>query len=216
MPMNASRASNQKSKPATRRGRPVGDREAKRGELLAAAISVIAEDGYAGASLRRVAQRAGCTTGAVTYYFSNKEGMVTAVADNLFDVFDRLLEIDKDRIEVRDILQQWLDMTKNDKLDTWLALFQLLAHARHEPEFAAVFHRRYVGYRRALTAILAREQREGKVRNDIPADLLADNLSAIGDGWIMMFPIEPKRFKPSRVKALLDAAIKLISVPPAK
>lgn len=43
------------------RGRPVGDHEAKRAELLKAAISVIAQEGLAGASLRKVAQRAGCT-----------------------------------------------------------------------------------------------------------------------------------------------------------
>lgn len=211
--MDTSRTSNRKPKPATRRGRPVGDREAKRKELLAAAISVIAEDGYAGVSLRRVAQRAGCTTGAMTYYFANKEGMVTAIAESLFDDFDDLLKFDKEQIDIRIILKQWLDLTNSDKPDGWLALFQLLAHARHEPEFAAVFQRRYVRYRRSLTAILARGQSQGRVRDDIPADLLADHLSAIGDGWIMMFPIEPKRFKPSRVKTLLNATITLISPP---
>lgn len=55
---------NSKAGLAVRRGRPVGDREAKRAELLRAAISVIAQEGFAGASLRKVAQRAGCTTGS--------------------------------------------------------------------------------------------------------------------------------------------------------
>src|ERR1700761_2106475 len=72
--------------PARRgRGRPVGDHEAKRNEILQAAISVIARDGYAGASLRKVAQEAGCTTGAVTYYFEHKEAKARALAENLFD-----------------------------------------------------------------------------------------------------------------------------------
>lgn len=55
------------------RGRPIGDREAKREALLRAASSVIAEEGYASASLRKVAKSAGYTTGAVTYYFANKK-----------------------------------------------------------------------------------------------------------------------------------------------
>ncbi|MFZ6044071.1 hypothetical protein ACOV11_26735, partial [Vibrio natriegens] len=55
-------------KPRGRRGRPVGDRESKRAELLAAAIAVTAEAGYTGASLRKVAKRIGGTTGTVTYY----------------------------------------------------------------------------------------------------------------------------------------------------
>lgn len=209
--MSSKPASSKSPKPAARRGRPVGDREAKRKELLAAAISVIADEGYGGASLRNVAKRAGCTTGAVTYYFANKEAMVTAVADSLFDEFDNLLAFDKEQIEVGDILGQWLDLSNRKKPDGWLALFQLLAHARHEHEFASVFRRRYVRYRRTLTTILERGQRQGKVRDDIAADVLADQLSAMGDGWIMMMPIEPKRFTPSRVKVLLDASVSLLS-----
>lgn len=63
-----------------KRGRPIGDREAKSGELIEAARYVIAREGYAGASLRKVTARAGCSTGAVTYYFANKEAMVATVA----------------------------------------------------------------------------------------------------------------------------------------
>ncbi|WP_414694373.1 TetR family transcriptional regulator, partial [Phenylobacterium sp.] len=45
-------------KTQARRGRPVGDRDARRAELLAAAIAVIAQEGYAGTSLRKVAEQA--------------------------------------------------------------------------------------------------------------------------------------------------------------
>ena len=79
-----SRGKAENALPARRgRGRPVGDRDAKRKELLGAAISVIAQDGFAGASLRKVAERAGCSTGTVTYYFANKEEMMAAVISSL-------------------------------------------------------------------------------------------------------------------------------------
>ncbi len=201
---------------ARARGRPVGDREAKRAALLKAAIAVIAQEGFAGASLRRVAQRAGCTTGAVTYYFANKEEMVTAVVESLFDQFDAQLGRGQDRIDVRVGFQRWLDWTNAKDPDAWLAGFQLLAHARHEPAFAAVYQRRYARYRTALAAILARGQSRGLIRDDIPADLLADQLSAMGDGWMMMLPIEPERFQPARVKALLDATFAMIAPPVAR
>src|SRR5690606_29762340 len=70
------------AEPRRPRGRPAGDRTAKRAELLKAAASVIAQEGYTGASLRKVAQRAGCTTGAVTYYFANKRELVVALAES--------------------------------------------------------------------------------------------------------------------------------------
>src|ERR1051326_1463853 len=82
-----SRGTAENALPACRgRGRPVGDRDAKRTELLGAAISVIAQDGFAGASLRKVAERAGCSTGTVSYYFANKEEMMAAVIENQFEI----------------------------------------------------------------------------------------------------------------------------------
>lgn len=196
-----------------RRGRPTGDRAAKRAELLKAAASVIAQEGYAHTSLRKVAHRAGCTTGTVTYYFANKEELVTALAESHFDGFDAMLAVGRDQPAVRTILERWLLRTTDDP-EFWPVLSQLLVHARYEPAFAAVIEQRYARHRDALAALLATGQAQGTIRDDIPADLLADQLGAIGDGWMTMFPIEPERFTPSRVQALLDAAITLIAPPP--
>lgn len=214
-PPKTSRNRNLKAgvQPAARRGRPTGDHDAKRAALLKAAISVIAEEGYAAASLRKVAQRAEQTTGAVTYYFANREEMVTAVAQSVFDEFDSLLQNTGERVDVKALLQQWLALTEADDPDLWPALFQLLAHARHEPAFTAEVRRRYAQFRQRFTVILERGQLQGVVRKDIPADLLADQISAMSDGWLMMFPIEPKRFKPERLRALLDATVTLIGIP---
>jgi AcrR family transcriptional regulator len=194
------------------RGRPVGDRDAKRADLLAAAISVIAKEGYAGASLRKVAEQAGCTTGALTYYFSNREEIIIAVAEGLFDVWDTLLE-GQDPIDLKAMLEQWVDWTNADDPDPWLALIQLLSHARLEPALAAVFERRYGRYRHRLTALLANGQSQGLIRPDIPADLLADQINAIGDGWMTAFPIEPQRFDRSRIQALIEVTITMITRP---
>ncbi|MFI7104259.1 TetR/AcrR family transcriptional regulator [Streptomyces sp. NPDC050161] len=196
-----------------RRGRPTGDRAAKRAELLKAAASVIAQEGYANTSLRKVAHRAGCTTGAVTYYFANKEELVTALAENRFDGFDAMLTAGRGQPDVRAILERWLLRTTDDP-EFWPVMSQLLVHARYEPAFAAVIEQRYARHRDALASLLTTGQAQGTIRDDIPADLLADQLGAIGDGWMMMFPIEPERFTPTRVQALLDAAITLIAPPP--
>jgi AcrR family transcriptional regulator len=197
--------------PGERRGRPVGDRDAKRTALLDAAMAVIAEDGFATASLRKVAARADCTTGAVTYYFANKDEMLTAVAQSFFDEVDTILSTtDDDRVDVRAMLERWLDRTRSRDSRTWLVMFQLLAHARHEPALVAVVRERYARFRQTLASILEKGQRQGAIRNDISADLLADQLSAISDGWMMMLPIEPQRFSPKRVRALLDATVKIL------
>lgn len=191
-----------------RRGRPVGDREAKRKELLRAGIRVIADVGFSGASLRKVAKEAGHTTGAISYYFADKEAMVVAIIEHMFDGFDTTLELGDSLEGIRRLFKRWLELNSNS--EGWLAGFQLLARARHEPAFAAIYQDRYAKYRNRFAATLARLQGIGVVRSDIAAELLADHLGSIADGWTIMLPIEPERFAPERVDALIDSILDML------
>ncbi len=194
-----------------RRGRPVGDREARRGELLQAGIRVIAAEGFAAASLRKVAKAAGCTTGAISYYFTDKEALVRAIVDSMFDQFDKLLAAGDAATDLRTRYARWIDLSTDS--DAWLASFQLLSHARHEPGVAAIYQQRYQAYRNRLADTIRAEQAAGITRRDIPADMLADLLSSIGDGWMMMLPIEPERFAAERVNQMIDSITHLLAPP---
>jgi AcrR family transcriptional regulator len=192
-------------------GRPLGNHDEKRAELIRAAIAVTVEEGYARASMRRIAQRAGYTTGAVTYYFSNKEELGVAIAHNLFDRFEELLSASENQDNLRVLVEKWFDWAKSDKADLWLALFQLLAHAKQEPAFAEIVERRYLRFRQVLTSKLANGQSQGTVRRDIPAAELADQISAMTDGWMVFMPIDLDRFTEDGAKALKDSLIVLLS-----
>src|SRR4051794_14114192 len=74
------------------RGRPVGNRDAKIGELLQAAREVVAREGCAGASLRKVAEHAGYSTGAITYYFADRDDLLAKLVEHLFVEFDGWLQ----------------------------------------------------------------------------------------------------------------------------
>src|SRR5580692_1468139 len=56
----------------------VVDHDARRAELVDAAWRVIAAEGLEAATMRRIAQAAGCTTGRVTHYFYSKDDMLVA------------------------------------------------------------------------------------------------------------------------------------------
>ena len=200
-----------KPRERAKRGRPIGDREAKSGELIEAARYVIARQGYADASLRKVAARAGCSTGAVTYYFANKEAMVATVAEALFDEFDGWLSDQPSLFDIRAIFDCMILWTTSRKGDAWLVALQLLVRAASDPPLAAVIQKRYAQFRRKLTSLLEGGQAKGAIRGDIPADLLADQISAMGDGWAMMFPLEPGRFGRARIHALVNAAMAMLA-----
>jgi TetR/AcrR family transcriptional regulator, transcriptional repressor of aconitase len=179
--------------------------------LIEAARYVIARDGYAGASLRKVAARAGHSTGAVTYYFANKEAMVATVAEALFDEFDGWLDNQPSSIDMRSIFDHMIVWTTSGRGDAWLVALQLLVRAATDRPLAAVIQKRYARFRRKLTTLLAGAQSEGVIRSDIPADLLADQISAMADGWAMMFPVEPNRFSRGRINDLVNAAIAMLT-----
>ncbi|WP_328468430.1 TetR/AcrR family transcriptional regulator [Actinoplanes sp. NBC_00393] len=64
---------------ATRDGRPLTFTEqARRAQFVGLTIKVIAEHGYAGCSLQRIADAAGVTKAAVLYHFASKAALVRA------------------------------------------------------------------------------------------------------------------------------------------
>ncbi len=54
----------------------VVDIETKRAQFVTASLDVIASEGLTAATMRRIAAKAGVTTGAVTHYFPNREALL--------------------------------------------------------------------------------------------------------------------------------------------
>jgi hypothetical protein len=81
--------------------------------------------------------------------------------------------------------------------------------ARHEPRFAAIYQKRYARFRERLTD---HRKTAGHRRNrdDIPADLIADHLGSIADGWTVLLPIEADRFTPERLDTPTAAVVQLL------
>jgi len=205
----ASRTGLRKSRRNSRRFS--GKREQKRDELLEAAVSVTVEEGYSKASLRKVAQRARCTTGALIYYFGSKEELGLAVAHNLFDRFEELVRTSQVQVDIEALIEDWLDWAITGETEIWFAIFQLLAHARQKPEFAEIVKRRYTGLRETLITKLKKGQASDTVRSDIDAALLADQISALADGWMMRLSFDRDRFSGQLGCELKNALICLIS-----
>lgn len=58
--------------------------EARRGQLIDCTIDVLVTQGYGGATLSRVAQRAGVSKGVVLYHFTNKAELLEAVVHEVY------------------------------------------------------------------------------------------------------------------------------------
>jgi len=69
----------------------------KRDEILSAAQTLFAEYGYAGTTMRMIAQRAGVAFGLVSHYFGNKEKLFLVAGHEMIDAMLALIRRDMER-----------------------------------------------------------------------------------------------------------------------
>ena len=58
--------------------------KARRAQIVAAAVEVIAEVGYAKASLAAIAVRAGISKGVISYHFSGKDELMVTIVETIY------------------------------------------------------------------------------------------------------------------------------------
>jgi AcrR family transcriptional regulator len=66
--------------------------EVTRGKVIQAAIDCIYRDGFHAAHTNRIAEEAGVSWGVLQYHFGDKDGLLQAVIDHIFDDFAATLE----------------------------------------------------------------------------------------------------------------------------
>ena len=134
------------------------DPDQKRAELVAASWQVIATEGLRGATLRRVAAEAGCTTGALTHYFADRQALLTAALQaaqrqtglRMLEASRRELG-DRQRLEAVLLEALPLDETRLEEWRVWLAFW---GESMCDPELAAEDARRYDEWRTMLRSVV--------------------------------------------------------------
>ena len=143
-------------------------------DVTRAAVDLFATQGYANTSVQQIVEAAGVTKGAMYHYFESKD-------DLLFGIYDRLLSLQKDRLdelvarggEVDDVLRA----VCIDVIETSIAhlpegtVFFRSSHMLSAPRQREVTRRRRA-YNDEFVALIERGQREGRYRDDIPVPVL--------------------------------------------
>ena len=117
--------------------------------IMEATVWVLAEEGFRGLTLRKVAERAGKNRGLVHYYFDSKDDLLRSLLDHVFDGTKRLLGIDeaddpedKLRTALRFFAYGPGGIDEHGR-HYQMAIFQLQALAAHDPELRERFTRNY-------------------------------------------------------------------------
>jgi AcrR family transcriptional regulator len=160
--------------------------------LLAAAKRLIAERGYAGASVRDLAAASGTNLAAVSYHFGSREELLNqAVLESFLEWTDRLSRdaradpqadpLARMSSSMGALLQ---DLPENQPL--FAAFLEALLQARRSPQLHEQLAAHYAEQRRRVSELIGAEHasaaREGGERAERMVEVVASLLIAVVDG----------------------------------
>ena len=193
------------------RRRPSQDE--RRAAILAAALDVFAENGFAAARLDDVAQKAGVAKGTLYLYFPDKEALFEALLQGLVSpVLERIQALSADQTlpssaaleGILTVFQTEIIGTSRERL-----LRLIIAEGPRFPKIAEFYHREVISKgREIIRAIASRGYERGELPSDamarFPQLFFAPLLTAVV--WRSLF----SRFDPLDVNAMIECHRKLM------
>jgi AcrR family transcriptional regulator len=176
-----------------------------RSRLLQAAAAVMADKGYAGATLDEIASRAGLTKGAIYWSYASKTELFLDLVDHranadwsrVMGFVDASLKEDRPAAALRRLLVLVLQRSHADR--DWPRLYlEFLAQAR-EPAVLARLQRYQRQGLASIAAIVARLQQAGAIRADRDPARMARLVAALFDGIVVGHLLEGDTVSPDAV-----------------
>lgn len=166
--------------------------EARRLEIIDAALTVIAARGYDGATTSAICREAGIGSGTFFHYFPTKVDVLLAIlalgTTEVADLGAELAGIEDPLAAIGRIVDQAID----DAADPRIGGFVLaVAAVMHQPQVAAALQADEDAQRGLLLDCLSRAQEAGQVRTDLPAERLASWARLLMDGFLERIATEP-------------------------
>jgi AcrR family transcriptional regulator len=171
---------------------------AKREEILAVALDVIARHGYRGASVREIADAVGLSQAGLLHYFDSKDELFTAVL------------VKRDEVDNAGSTGDFLDdlvriVAHNADVPGLVRLFAQLSLEAADPAHPAhdFFRERYAFLRETLAARIRAGQADGSLRSTLDAERTASIIIAATDGLQAQFLLDPTVDMAAELAALL-------------
>ncbi|MEE2032929.1 TetR/AcrR family transcriptional regulator [Rhodococcus chondri] len=151
---------------------------ARRSQILDGARRCFAEYGYDGATVRRLEEITGLSRGAIFHHFKDKDGLFLALAqaDN-----KRMADV----AATQGLVQVMRDMLASPERFDWLGTrLEITRRLRTDPEFAKAWTQHSAELTEATVGRLERQREAGRLRDDLPTEVVLKYLDLVLDGLI--------------------------------
>ena len=189
----------------------VVDHEERRAELAGAVWRLASREGLEAITVRRVAEEAGWSTGALVHYFAGKEELLLfAFRTGADRVGRRLAEMDEHETDplarARAQLLEGLplDRDRQDEVRVW---FSFLGLALTRPALARAQRVAYRAWRDRIRDRLLEAQEAGQIRAEVECPTEAAALVGLVDVLAVQATFEPRVLSATRQVELVDARL---------
>ncbi len=169
------------------------DEAEQRRLIREAACRVFAERGLAGTGLTHVAAAAGMRRSNIYHYYTDKEALIRAMADELLAEEEALFASFLDGSDRPLERVERLAAALTGLIDHWTSVGRLLLQLwAHEPQRVQPFLRRV---RERLSNTIREGQREGEIAAGLSPDLVAALIVGLLDGLLLQVFIDRSAFQ---------------------
>ncbi|HUZ22556.1 MAG TPA: TetR family transcriptional regulator C-terminal domain-containing protein [Streptosporangiaceae bacterium] len=179
----------------------MGTADQRRAQMMAAALEVISERGYADTRIADVAGRAGISPALVIYYFKTKDQLLTEAIRQYEDSWyavgqRRMAELPTSAARIEEIVaMSCLPEADPEPASSWQLWLDFWAQAARHPAVATVRRESDERWRDQIAALVVAGQAAGEFRDADPGSF-AICLTALIDGLTVQIALEDPAVDP--------------------
>jgi AcrR family transcriptional regulator len=152
--------------------------DARRQQILDGARVCFARHGYEGATVRRLEEATGLSRGAIFHHFKDKDSLFLALAQ---DDARRMADV----VARQGLVQVMRELLARPTEGDWLgARLEVSRRLRTDPEFRGRWAEHSAALTDATRQRLHRQAEAGKLRDDLPVEVLARYLELTLEGLV--------------------------------
>jgi TetR/AcrR family transcriptional repressor of bet genes len=174
-------------------------KERTRQRLIEATIDVIAQEGFSGVTMAKVAEQAGLSRGIGNFHFDTKEKLLLETLNALYREFEQAWQRavsaagrrPQERLcaLIRAVLEP--PVADHKKISVWLAYWGETPSRR---TYMRICESRDKGWESAVEGLLRELAGRGFRSHGLPLKMVAESLTAMMDGFWLEYLLAPGRF----------------------